>query len=140
MTLVELRPSVADYAFDVAAFDALRSRLREGYLDEHATRLPRPPDPLSSLRDPPLRDFRTFAPGVSAGERNLAHLAERGRNALRNGRAAVLILNGGMATRFGGVAKGVVPVTEDGDEAFLWVKLAQLRRVIQQYRAKVPWS
>nr|WP_275943116.1 UTP--glucose-1-phosphate uridylyltransferase [Pseudenhygromyxa sp. WMMC2535] len=90
------------------------------------------------MRRPPLLDFRTFGPRLSAGERNLAHLAERGQKALRHGRAAVLILNGGMATRFGGVPKGVVPVSEDGSEAFLWVKLAQIKRLIDRYDAHVP--
>lgn len=33
-----------------------------------------------------------------------------GRAAIRNGEVGVVVLNGGMATRFGGVVKGVVPV------------------------------
>ncbi|WP_045116745.1 UTP--glucose-1-phosphate uridylyltransferase [Plesiocystis pacifica] len=133
---MELRPTVAGYAFDREAFEALRSRLRDGYLSAATVKLPRAPDPLSVLPRSPVLDFRTFGPRVG-GERNLGQLAERGEYALRNGRAAVLILNGGMATRFGGTAKGVVPVAE-GDEAFLWVKLAQVRKLIETYQANVP--
>jgi UTP--glucose-1-phosphate uridylyltransferase len=135
---VELRPSVADFAFDAAAFAALRSRLEHGYLTTETARLPRPPDTLDTLPDPPVRDFRTFGPRVAEGERDLGRLAERGRFALRHGRAAVLILNGGMATRFGGVPKGVVPVVEGQPESFLWVKLAQLRRQIRELDATIP--
>jgi len=137
---VELRPSVAGYAFDRAAFAALCSRLAKGYLSAEATQLPRPPDPLSSLAESPLRDFRTFGLDDQAGvpNRNLARASERGRTALRDGRAAVLILNGGMATRFGGGAKGVVPVADGVDESFLWAKLAQVARLIREYDATIP--
>jgi len=135
---VELRPSVADFAFDSAAFDALRSRLERGYLSVESARLPRAPDTLDTLDNPPIRDFRTFGPRVAEGERNLGRLAERGRYALRHGRAAVLILNGGMATRFGGVPKGVVPVVDGQPESFLWIKLAQVAKLIRDLDATIP--
>jgi UTP--glucose-1-phosphate uridylyltransferase len=135
---VELRPSVADFAFDGAAFDALRSRLERGYLSIESVRLPRAPDTLATLENPPVRDFRTFGPRVAEGERNLGRARERGRYALRHGRAAVLILNGGMATRFGGVPKGVVPVVDGMSESFLWIKLAQVARLIRELDATIP--
>lgn len=135
---MQLRPSVAEYAFDADAFAALRSRLEQGYMTPATVRLPRAPDGLDSLRDNPLRDYRTFGPRVGSGERDLAKLAERGRAALRDGRAAVLVLNGGMATRFGGVPKGVVPLADDLEESFLWVKLAQIARLMEELEAQVP--
>lgn len=131
---VDLRPSVAGYAFDSAAFAALCSRLTDGYLSSATTRLVRPPATLDSLADPPLRDFRTFA----SGDRNLGQTAERGRIAIRDGRVAVLILNGGMATRFGGKPKGVIPVVQGEPESFLWVKLAQVTRLVREYSATIP--
>jgi UTP--glucose-1-phosphate uridylyltransferase len=139
---VELRPSVAGYAFDAAAFSALRLRLSSSFSQESA-RLVRAPEPLETLNPPPLRDFRTFGPrvdGARVGEtsRNLGSAAQRGRLALRHGRAAVLILNGGMATRFGGKPKGVVPVVQGEPESFLWVKLAQIARLIREYDATIP--
>jgi UTP--glucose-1-phosphate uridylyltransferase len=57
---------------------------------------------------------------------------------MRDGRAAVLILNGGMATRFGGVPKGVVPVVEGQPESFLWIKLAQIAKLIRDLDATIP--
>ena len=109
-------------------------------MSAETTRLARPPDTLDSLAESPLRDFRTFGLEHQTGvnNRNLSYAAERGRTALRNGRAAVLILNGGMATRFGGGAKGVVPVADGVDETFLWVKLAQVAKLIHEYEATIP--
>ncbi len=50
----------------------------------------------------------------------------------------MLILNGGMATRFGGVPKGVVPVVEGHAESFLWIKLAQISKLIRELDARIP--
>ncbi len=46
-----------------------------------------------------------------------------GREALAQGRVAVAVLNGGMATRFGGVVKGAVEAV--AGRSFLEIKLAQ---------------
>ena len=57
-----------------------------------------------------------------------ARLVARGEAAIAAGEVAALVLNGGMATRFGGVVKGVVPVVAGRPElSFLAVKLAGLR-------------
>jgi UTP--glucose-1-phosphate uridylyltransferase len=53
-------------------------------------------------------------------------LAERGREAIARGSVAVAVLNGGMATRFGGDVKGVIEAVRG--RSFLEVKLAQARR------------
>jgi hypothetical protein len=53
-------------------------------------------------------------------------------------RVAVLILNGGMATRFGGKPKGVVPVVQNETETFLWIKLAQIARLVREHNATIP--
>jgi UTP--glucose-1-phosphate uridylyltransferase len=49
--------------------------------------------------------------------------AASGREAIRAGRVAIAVLNGGMATRFGGEVKGIVPAV--GGRTFLEIKLAQ---------------
>ena len=134
---VKLRPSVADYAFDASAFAALRSRLQHGYLSVDSARLPEVPQPLSALANAPLLDLRTLHRGNEA-PRDFARIAERGRTAMRNGRIAVLILNGGMATRFGGEPKGIVPVVEGERESFLWVKLRQVVRLAGFNMAEIP--
>jgi UTP--glucose-1-phosphate uridylyltransferase len=49
--------------------------------------------------------------------------AERGSAAIRAGRVAIAVLNGGMATRFGGEVKGIVPAV--AGRTFLEIKLRQ---------------
>jgi UTP--glucose-1-phosphate uridylyltransferase len=61
---------------------------------------------------------------------------EAGRDALRRSAAGLVILNGGMATRFGGVVKGVVPV--DGDRSFLAFKLLDALRAAEACGAPPP--
>jgi UTP--glucose-1-phosphate uridylyltransferase len=64
--------------------------------------------------------------------RERAELEELGREAIVRGRVAVAVLNGGMATRFGGDVKGIIPAV--GGRTFLEVKLAQARKL-----GKVPF-
>lgn len=112
-----LRPSVAALAFDAKLFADLRGALARGELSRERSRLREPPRPLgeAALLDLSRADAR-------AGWR------ARGQAALAEGKVAALILNGGMATRFGGVVKGVVPVLPDRpDLSFLAVKLAGVR-------------
>lgn len=47
-------------------------------------------------------------PGISTKAH--AELAKLGMHAIQNGELGVVVLNGGMATRFGGLVKGIVPV------------------------------
>jgi UTP--glucose-1-phosphate uridylyltransferase len=65
-------------------------------------------------------------------ERERAELARLGADEIAQGRVAVAVLNGGMATRFGGDVKGIIQAV-DG-KSFLEVKLAQARR-----RGRVPF-
>ena len=60
----------------------------------------------------------------AAGSAEHARLAERGRAAIARGEVGVVILAGGMATRFGGVVKAAVPAV--GDRTFLALKLADV--------------
>jgi UTP--glucose-1-phosphate uridylyltransferase len=57
------------------------------------------------------------------GESQRREYAARGSEAIRAGRVAIAVLNGGMATRFGGEVKGIVPAV--GGRTFLEIKLAQ---------------
>ncbi len=50
-------------------------------------------------------------------------LEERGRRAIEAGRVAIAVLNGGMATRFGGGVKGILEAV--GGRSFLEIKLRQ---------------
>lgn len=129
---MEIRPSLAQFSFDAARFDELRRRVVDGSLDPSANRLARPPRPLV---EPPA-DLRREA--LAAGDRR-DRLARRGEVALRAGKVAILVLNGGMATRFGGGAKGVVSVVSGRPLAsFLAVKLGQVRKVAESLGTHVP--
>jgi UTP--glucose-1-phosphate uridylyltransferase len=114
-----IRPSVAHIAFDAEQFAALRERLRRKEAAQE--RLATPPGPLAHADVTDLR-----APDAATR----ARLQARGAAAIARGEVAALVLNGGMATRFGGVVKGVVPVLPGADApSFLAIKLAGLRGV-----------
>jgi len=129
---VQLRASVAHHAFDRDTFDHLRRAVVTGALEPKSNRLAAPPTPL---RTPPM-DLRPDAPGAQPSR---ARWIERGTAALRQGEVAVLVLNGGMATRFGGGAKGIVPVAPDHPRAsFLAIKLAEVRKSADELGARIP--
>lgn len=128
---MKIRASVSSFAFDSERFDSLRSRVSSGELDPAANRLPEAPQPLSA---PPL-DVRPAE--INDGRR--AALAAKGEDAIRAGKVAALVLNGGMATRFGGGAKGVVSIVDGKpDVSFLAVKLAQYKTLGDELGVKIP--
>jgi UTP--glucose-1-phosphate uridylyltransferase len=59
-----------------------------------------------------------------------------GEAALRRGEVAVVVLNGGMATRFGGVVKGVVDVFDN--QSFIGLKAADVAKASKKYAADIP--
>ncbi|MEW6558139.1 MAG: UTP--glucose-1-phosphate uridylyltransferase, partial [Elusimicrobiota bacterium] len=61
---------------------------------------------------------------------------ELGTETIKNRELGVVIVNGGMATRFGGVVKGIVEVY-DG-KTFLQIKLEQLKKVNHKYGVAIP--
>lgn len=63
----------------------------------------------------------------ASGSAEHAELAQLGQEAIARGELAVCVLNGGMATRFGGVVKGVVEV-RDG-RSFLGLAMDNARAV-----------
>jgi UTP--glucose-1-phosphate uridylyltransferase len=124
---MELRKSVAHHAFDRATFEDLQRRVVTGELEPSANRLANAPTPLAT---PPI-DVE------SAADR--ARRTELGLAALRASKVAVLVLNGGMATRFGGGAKGVVPVVDGHPRtSFLAVKLAEVEQRATALQAAIP--
>ncbi|MBX2813125.1 MAG: UTP--glucose-1-phosphate uridylyltransferase [Myxococcales bacterium] len=76
------------------------------------------------------------AEGVIDVEQNKEAAREAGETALKGGEVASVVLNGGMATRFGGVVKGVVEVF-DG-KSFLALKGEDTRRAHERYGQDVP--
>ncbi len=105
-----------EFRFDLETFGRLRDELIAGAFTPERNTTPhtvapaRPADLLAWDADP-----------TTAGAWEAA-----GRRALADGQVAICVLNGGMATRFGGVVKGVVEVL--GERSFLDLKLADAAR------------
>lgn len=59
-----------------------------------------------------------------------------GEQAIRKGEVAFLLLNGGMATRFGGIAKGAARAL--GERSFLALRMQQAKAVGDALGARVP--
>jgi UTP--glucose-1-phosphate uridylyltransferase len=122
------RARLQRYNFDPVLFDGLRDRLRGATADapeidriKGHVALPRPDD----LRALP-------AEGTPAHEA----LAARGRQAIAAGEVGLVILAGGMATRFGGGVKAAVEVLPG--QSFLDLKLADARRICRETGGRVP--
>ena len=63
-------------------------------------------------------------------------LHDLGTQAIKNGELAVCVLNGGMATRFGGVVKGIVPVRND--RSFLGLAIDNARQTATAADGRIP--
>lgn len=116
--------SLQAFNFDLATFEGLRTRLRSLGTEWPETRIGGALAPL--------------APGdVTAwpsGEER-ARWESLGLKALADGEVAVVILAGGMATRFGGGVKAAVPAF--GEHSFLDLKLADVRAVARRAGGRV---
>ncbi len=72
-----------------------------------------------------------------SGTKASRELERIGREAIARGQFGVVVLNGGMATRFGGVVKGVVPVLGK-DRSFLAMLVEDVRRAEQACGGRIP--
>jgi UTP--glucose-1-phosphate uridylyltransferase len=114
------------YGFDAERFEALRARVRTGA--ESAT------NHLRGELTPVATDELTTLPDTAS--RDHAELRREGEEAIRAGRVGVLMLAGGMATRFGAVVKALAPAY--GGRSFLDIKLDDARGVAAELGARVP--
>lgn len=125
-----LPPPRTHAAFDADLFASLRQSLARGELGPERSRLrvrPAHLEPAAATRITAL------------GSEERVRLGVRGRQAIAAGEVAALVLNGGMATRFGGVVKGVVPVLAGHERlSFLAVKLAGLNHAARDGGGRVP--
>lgn len=103
------------YGFDSIPFSELVQRLKTGHLSAEANR-------LSGSIELPVED--TYVPLPEPGSHRARELAAVGQAAIEAGQVGVIVLNGGMATRFGGLAKGVTEVVQG--RSFLDLKLSQV--------------
>lgn len=105
------------YRFDAPAFAALQQALAAGDFPPERNQ-------VTSDVQPPLPTDLT--PWPKADDEEGKAVRALGHAAIAKGEVALAILNGGMATRFGGVVKGVVPVVND--YSFLALKLRDVTR------------
>jgi UTP--glucose-1-phosphate uridylyltransferase len=112
----ELLKGLDGVSFDLERLTAQAEAIAAGRLGPAQNRLADDPEPLGPSEVDRLEAF-------SEGE--LARYREGGREALEAGRIAMAVLNGGMATRFGGAVKGVMEAL--GGRSFLEIKYAQAR-------------
>ena len=131
MTVVQVDPETQGlldrFGFDEALFDSLRRRVASGELSLES-------NIVQGHLEPPQADDITHLP--APGEAGFDEAREAGLDALRRGEVAQVVLAGGMATRFGGVVKAVVPAV-DG-RSFLEVKLGQTRDLERALDVAVP--
>lgn len=109
------------FDFDHGRFERLRSDYLDGKLDPARFGV------VGSVSAPSDDSFLRIPPSDS---REYEELFELGEAALAAGEVGVIILNGGMATRFGGQVKGTVEVLNG--RSFLQLKLSQI--------AHRPWA
>jgi UTP--glucose-1-phosphate uridylyltransferase len=101
---------VERYHFDESLFERLQALVADGTLSEESNYVRGRIEPLPSEALVPL-------------DRALVH---KGQEAIDRGEVAAAVLNGGMATRFGGVVKGIVEAVEG--RSFLEWKLLDAER------------
>jgi UTP--glucose-1-phosphate uridylyltransferase len=123
------RRTLDRYGFDEQQFSVLRSRVCDGSLSPASNVVP------GKIEAPDTSDI-TVLP--EPGEDGYDEARGAGIEALRAGAVASAVLNGGMATRFGGVVKGVVEAV-DG-KTFLELKLAQTVELAQLLDTSVPMA
>ncbi len=112
------------FDFDEAGIRPLIDRIRAKELTTDSARVTGTIEPAPEVYD------LDFDPAAAP------ELTKWGEAALKNGEVAAIVLNGGMATRFGGVVKGVVEVF-DG-LTFIALKARDVRRAAERFGASIP--
>lgn len=113
-----------EHDFDEAYFRQAQARIARGELTADSSVVTGHIEPVADVVD------------VDYAASEVAPLRARGEEALRAGRVAHVVLNGGMATRFGGVVKGVVEVY--GGETFISLKAKDALHARARFGAPVP--
>ncbi|HLU40416.1 MAG TPA: UTP--glucose-1-phosphate uridylyltransferase [Planctomycetota bacterium] len=114
------------YGFDELLFQSWRSRVRDGSLSR-ASNVVR-----GELRPPPPGAIRPLPDKNGNEYRDLVRLGEA---AIARGEVGVVVLNGGMATRFGGVVKGIVDALPG--RSFLALRAADVLRTQQRCGGRI---
>ncbi|QQR89150.1 MAG: UTP--glucose-1-phosphate uridylyltransferase [Myxococcales bacterium] len=115
------------YCFDEASFASLREKFRAGTLSPSSAY-------IEAIPKPPLPDDLSTLP--DAGTMEYLRLIKIGMQSIARGEVASLILAGGMATRFGGKVKALVPVR--GGKTFAEVKMQALSKIAHDLDRPLP--
>lgn len=115
------------YGFDSARFERLRQSVANGTLTAAG-------NVVSGVVEPPQEDDLVQLPGRHEPDFEAAR--EAGIDAIRAGRVASVVLAGGMATRFGGLVKGLVEAVQG--RSFLDLKLRETERLARELDADIP--
>jgi len=118
----EVGGTLVEYGFDLGLFDQLRSRLRGDGRDPVQNYV------SGEIATPGEADLRWLPPSDSA---EYAELATVGADSLAAGEVAVVLLAGGMATRFGGGVKALFEVV--AGTRFLDVKVVDANRAASEF-------
>jgi len=131
MPLPQIDPETASllerFGFDTSTFERLRAELREGGLDAERNQIP------GRVEVPQAGDVAVLP---EVGTQAHAQLVEKGKAALKDGAVGAVVLAGGMATRFGGAIKALVPAA--ADQSFLQLKIADAVAAAAQSGGRVP--
>ncbi|WP_420446521.1 UTP--glucose-1-phosphate uridylyltransferase [Candidatus Poriferisodalis sp.] len=123
--------TLATYGFDTGTFDKLRGRLTgNSGGDSDRTSANRVSGSIEAAQSD---DLVSLTPLDSAERERLAHV---GREAIARGQVGVLLLAGGMATRFGGGVKALAEVLPG--LSFADAKMADLGRLASELGCTVP--
>jgi len=121
------RATLEAHGFDAAEFEELRRRLIDGTLTVAG-------NVVQGVVEPPLPS--DLLPLPEPGDRGFAEAQSAGIDRLRAGTVAMVVLAGGMATRFGGGVKAVAEAI-DG-RSFLEVKLDETARLGEALGVEIP--
>ena len=121
------RATLEQHGFDEAQFEELRRRLADGTLTASG-------NVVQGVVEPPLPS--DLLPLPEPGEPGFAEARSAGVDRLEAGSVAMVVLAGGMATRFGGGVKAVAEAI-DG-RSFLEVKLGETARLGEALGIEIP--
>lgn len=116
---------LAHHRFDAARFKLLAGRLHTENAEDNFVK--------GKISPPRPQDIEALP---AAGSPEYERLRALGEQALREGRVALLVLAGGMATRMGGVIKALVDAIPG--KSFLDLRRAELRTIERRYGAAPP--
>lgn len=116
---------LAAHDFDETFFTYAQTRIASGELNSASSVITGPILPVDDVID------------VHYDGDEARQMRALGEASLRAGKVACVVLNGGMATRFGGVVKGVVEVF-DG-ETFISLKAKDVLKAARKFSAPLPF-